>query len=67
MKFDLLRFVMAILVVFISRKIYIVSAAVRYIVKEQEPLVWCDDDYPILDANDPNDMNFVNDVNDEYY
>lgn len=67
MSFDLLRFVLVILAVLLSRKNCIASAAVRYIVDEQEPLVWCDEDYPILDANDPIDANFVNDVDDEYY
>lgn len=67
MSFHLLRFLTVILVLFMSLKIVTISAAVRYIVEEQEPFVWCDDDYPILDANDPIDTNLADDVNDEYY
>lgn len=71
MSFHLLRFLTAILVLFITIKIVTVSAAPlaaeRYIVEEQEPLVWCDEDYPILDANDPIDTNLDDDVDDDYY
>lgn len=68
MSFHLIRFLTVFLVLFISvNRIVSISAAVRYIVEEQEPLVWCDEDYPILDENDPIDTNLVDDVNDEYY
>lgn len=70
MSFHLLRYLMVILVLLLSVKIMTITteaAATRYIVEEQEPLVWCDDDYPILDANDPIDTNLLDDVNDEYY
>lgn len=67
MSFHLLRILTVILVLVLSVKMITVSAAVRYIVEEQEPLVWCDEDYPILDENDPIDTNLVDDVNDEYY
>lgn len=67
MSFYLLRILTVILVLVLCVKMITVSAAVRYIVEEQEPLVWCDEDYPILDENDPIDTNLVDDVNDEYY
>lgn len=55
------------LVLVLSVRIFTESAAARrYIVEEQEPLVWCDEDYPILDANDLIDPILVDDVNDEY-
>lgn len=56
-----------VLVLFVSKESSTVSAAVRYMVGEEEPLVWCDEDYPILDVNDPVEPNFANDVDDEYY
>lgn len=67
MSLHLLRCLTLLLVLCISISITAVSAALRYVVEEQEPFVWCDEDYPILDANDPIDTNLVDDGSDEYY
>lgn len=40
------------LLVFIFLMITTILAAPKYVVKEDVPFVWCDEDYPIHDVND---------------
>lgn len=47
-------------------RITTVLAAPKYIVDEDVPFVWCDEDYPIIEAGDDITY-FADDINYEYY